>query len=269
MESEGSADLLAFLASLVGISHLTTDNVTHNSIQFEGHYLQSFRWLLPWATDGFLKSNYVQLDASFHALHPYVYCIPLAIIRNHPVLLGLFVERSENKIMYSNFFSSLMSLEIPIDLIREKPILSDQGRAIIAAVAEVGAFHFFCFRHLIEKLGGRTILAAMARRLLYLPSQSQYIESLPQTLSDLHALAQNNLIDVTDVVKICDIFDWQYSDGVIIPREDGLFTQAIWFRGPMSVSTCSNHIERLHRTLNESVGDVKIIRKKAGWRKSF
>ena len=67
--------------------------------------------------------------------------------------------------------------------------------------------HFYCFRHLIERVGSFTPISAVTRRLLFIPTLDQYIASLPQAISDVNEFIQNNLVTNNGLQKFASIFN--------------------------------------------------------------
>ena len=60
-----------------------------NLLKYDNQKVQYLIWVAPWF-DAFLNmGHYIQIDASFEALEPYVYSVPLLIIDNAPIPLGI------------------------------------------------------------------------------------------------------------------------------------------------------------------------------------
>ena len=136
-------------------------------------------------------------------------------------------------------------------------ILSDEGKAILKFAIHINAIHFLCYRHLIEKMGAFTPIAGVTRRLLFIQSLKLYEDALLQALSDVNALIQNKLVSEAAVNKFIKIFGFELKDNVIYKGEATNHKNGLWVRSPFGVSTCSNHIERLHRTLNKATKGIR------------
>ena len=110
--------------------------------------------------------------------------------------------------MFELFFDFLHSIYSNFDL-KNFPILSDEGNAISKFVSLHGMeqLHFYCFRHLIERVGSFTPISAVTRRLLFIPTLDQYIASLPQAISDVNEFIQNNLVTNNGLQKFASIFN--------------------------------------------------------------
>jgi hypothetical protein len=72
-------------------------------------------WIPPWALDVLHNCSYLQLDASFRAILPYVYLIPLGIKANESFPLAVVFWLVESFELYQVF---------------EDPILSDQHQSV-------------------------------------------------------------------------------------------------------------------------------------------
>jgi hypothetical protein len=75
-----------------------------------------------------------------------------------------------------------------------KPILSDGGSGLQADAAEIGAPHFWCYRHLLESLGSRTFVSRITHRLLFAGTCDEYISRVAQAYSDLNTLIRHGLV---------------------------------------------------------------------------
>ena len=87
-------DFIKFQKGIFRIRYYADNNTNikelKNLIYFNGKPVQTLCWIAEWAFDSFSFSRkYLQLDASFYALQPYVYCVPLLIINNASLPLGV------------------------------------------------------------------------------------------------------------------------------------------------------------------------------------
>jgi hypothetical protein len=102
------------------------------------------------------------------------------------------------------------------------------------------------------------MIAEVTRRLLFSSSLSEYLEIVPQAHADVMELCRHDKVTPAQLDKFCGIFELRFGDaGFIFIKEDGDFFQALWNRAPFGVSSCSNHVERIHRTCNQRVSDLK------------
>jgi hypothetical protein len=214
------------------------------------------RWIAPWALDALRNADFYELDASFKAIRSYVYCVPLAIIRNVGVPLGLVVGPSESEEMFASFADGLIAKGMERECLHAIALLSDEGKALLAYGRRYHAVHFACFRHWLESLGLRTLAALLGRRLLFTRTEAAYNAMLAQTLSDFAAACRAGEVTAKAQTKFASIF------GVVLPlpidpcmipevRRGKFIQQALWGpRGERGVSACSNHAEGLHGRLN-------------------
>ena len=235
--------------------------VDRKLLTYDNKSVQYLVWIAPWAHAFISKGGYFQIDASFAALFPYVYAVPLLIQNNASIPLGISIGPSEHFLLFNLFFDFLQSI-YNLNL-KDLIILSDEGKAIEKFVNNLNdATHFFCFRHLIEKLGSFTPIASIARRLLFKNTLDLYEAALCQAISDVNVLIENKQVTNDAVLKFIQIFGLEMHDGKVIQGKTTNHKNGLWCRAPFGVSTCSNHIERLHRTLNESTQKSRSIAKK-------
>jgi hypothetical protein len=238
------------------------DADSNSQLLFNQREVVQITWIHPKALDVLAKSQYIQLDASFEALRPYIYSIPLGMLHNNAVPLGLQLSPTEREDHYSCFFDQLThlidELDVPgnISSITNQPILSDEGTALKAFCESRNFIQFHCYRHLLESFGSSSFVGLIVQRLLFTSSLEEYEAELPQAFADLHEIDQRNQISIAQRNKLERLFNWTYDSSVMEfrPRdpENIDFAQALWNRSEYRVSTCSNHVERLHRTCNEA-----------------
>jgi hypothetical protein len=222
-------------------------------------YFSGLSWLAPWAREAFHESTYIELDGSFYALRPFCFSIPMGIIRNKPIPLGLFIAKSEDQQLFSRFFQMMQSLGIPQEEIQKRGYLCDEGKAIKATLDLNGLLRYSCYRHLIEKIGSNTVLGVITRRLLFCSNQQEYIAKVFEAIAEVTLLFQGDQITDKSRRKFVKIFDFEIdeNDEIVLTTLD--HHNALWLRIPNRIATCSNHIERLHKTLNDAVGSLHMF----------
>jgi hypothetical protein len=153
----------------------------------------------------------------------------------------------------------LLDAGIPIELLQSKGFLTDEGKAIHSAVQEFGCIRFSCYRHLIEKMGSNSLLGIITRRLLFLSTPVTYEPKLQESIIEIQELLTNERITLKQVQKFCKIFDLAVNDDgeILITTFD--HHNALWVRADHGIATCSNHLERLHRTLNDAVSGLNLF----------
>jgi hypothetical protein len=142
------------------------------------------------------NATYYQIDASFKALRPYAYSIPLGIIQNEALPLGLQMSPSEKGVLYGAFFKHLEEVIHHFSdhgfSFEYCAFLSDQGKGLIKFVEEINGRHYYCYRHLIEAVGSSTFPSLILRRLLFTSSFVEYEREVPQAILDLESLRNLN-----------------------------------------------------------------------------
>jgi ankyrin repeat protein len=226
-------------------------------------------WIAPWTPD-LLQANYpfwdiqcYEFDASFDAIAPFCYCVPTAVSHNVGIPLGLIFAPTERAQLYHLFLHALQEIDSDlVDLVTNKPLLSDQGQALESFAREAGMEHFYCFRHLLENLGSKTFAAILARRLLFTASEAEYNRLKFETFEEFDCAVQ--LHEVTESGKrvFCNIFGLQYDDERKLVEIDptGFARQALWgSRLPHGVAACTNHVEGEHAHLNAAVKPYRSL----------
>jgi hypothetical protein len=231
---------------------------------FQEKEVVTFTWVAPWARSvlesGFVQ--YVELDASFYAIRPYAYIIPFAIIANYGIPLGLAVAPSEREEAYRLFDESLKRIGLGAGLVELTPVLSDQGKALIAYCKGYEFRHFFCFRHFLELLGSGTYVAMLARRLLFTGSEGEYRQLKAITIVDFQIGCREGAITSKGARHFCELFGLSLSEEnqVTVNDSDPFLTQALWsHRGSLGVATCTNHSEGFHGRANRKVAGVRCL----------
>jgi hypothetical protein len=145
-----------------------------------------------------------------------------------------------------------------------KIFLSDMGKAIKKLVKELHSIQFICYRHLIESFGSNTLLSLVVKRMLFTSSEQNFEMILPQALSDLTYLQHENEITHAQFTKLIEYIPIYFDNGKF-DRDFArslTFEQSLWNRSEFNVSSCSNHIERLHRTLKAKTAKIMTIQMK-------
>jgi hypothetical protein len=172
----------------------------------------SLTWLAAWAICPLHQADYYELDCSFNALKPYVYSIPLAVKANAGIPLGIVIAPSERQAVFSLFADHLAEKGFSRGDPFELPLLSDAGAAL-RSKAEGNAdregyhrHHCLCYRHLLEAIGSGTIVALVARRLLFTTTKEAFKDIYPQTIADFGLRCRQNLISAPGRRKFAELF---------------------------------------------------------------
>jgi hypothetical protein len=154
-------------------------------------------WVMKNAIEYLRRGGNVELDCSHPSMPPFVFSVPMTVCHNYGVPLGVLFGPTETADLYQLFAQALTAdgTGFTKDELREMPLLSDEGAGLIAYGDKWHKDHFFCYRHWLESLGGRTIVTVLARRLLFTFSEAQYLDILPSVLSNYAEAVRNG--DVT------------------------------------------------------------------------
>jgi hypothetical protein len=206
-------------------------------------------WLAPWAVHALIHACYWELDASFTILKPYIYIVPQAVINNVAIPLGFAMGPSESLRLFEIFRMALLDVGMTPDQLAVVPVLSDEGAAIKAYAKLYHQKHFFCFCHLLRKFGAGTPACNIAKRALFCSTEEEFLSERIQLTADLVVHLEMNLISRESYDDLCEFLGFiQDPDGNIFGYRD--FKHGLWLRAEYGVSTCDNHAERFHRTLN-------------------
>jgi hypothetical protein len=225
----------------------------------EQQYLTSLSWLAPWALQALDIMNFSELDASFKVLKPFAYSIPTAVYNNKSIPLGLFLYNGEKRELFSNYIEMLLNHGVPIEVLQSKGFLTDEGTAIKATMKQFNLTRYSCYRHLIEKMGSSSILGTITRRLLFCSTQIAYASKINEAILEIRELYNKGDIKENQVKKFSKIFDLSLCEDELLVVHTFDHHNALWLRATQGIATCSNHLERLHRTLNGAVSKMQLF----------
>lgn len=238
--------------------YLYQNNNNNQLLRYNNQSVQCLCWINPNIVNYIKIGSYIQLDASFYALHPYTYSIPLLIYKNTSIPLGLVMGPSESEQLYETIYECMEKI-IGSKMINDIPILSDEGKGILAFVKNRNIEQFFCYRHLIEKIGANTYIGQIVKRLLYIPSIDFYEIAIIQAISEVNMLIKSNNISIKAVKQFAKIFGLYINNENMLQLKSSNHRNGLWNRQILGISTCSNHIESLHKQLNSEVLNYKNI----------
>jgi hypothetical protein len=223
-------------------------------ITVNGMAVIGFGWLTPFAVDAFHLSNYVDLDVTFEILNPYVASIPMGVVRNHSITLGLFFSTSENSELYEHFFKLLKFSGITEDAIRKKPFMSDEGAALRSAISKNASHHFLCFRHIIEKFGSNSILGMIVKKLLFSITPEQYRSNLETALPKIRYSHSKHLISDVQLKRFRLTFG--VDDAFRLPAIEEVYNMphGLWHHLNDAIGTTTNHLEGHHHIIKVLLG---------------
>jgi hypothetical protein len=232
---------------------------------YEGSAVVGLSWEASWAREGLSRADYVELDGTFRAGHPYAAIVPTAVIRNCGLPLGLVLTPTERAASYDMLWRDMgLSPEELRDLVFSKPLLSDGGQAL-TAYGRRHVRHYRCMRHTLERMGSHTYVAALARRLMFAGSEMHYGRLRAQAVVSLQLAIRAGIVAAPGPDLFCRTFGVSVTaDGLLVLEPfDPFRAEAIWGdRSHPGVSTCSNHIEGLHARLNQATRGVRLVHRR-------
>lgn len=263
--------------------------------QFDGNIVKAFVWI-PNVTKKLIRlGNCIQLDASFKAVEPDVFCTPMAIYRNTALPLGLIVGPTECSELYSLFYEALFLIdrkeidhmkinEIEIDscanehvaaennqdkienfrlfnVILEKYVLSDQHSSFEKLQSIFHFELFYCYVHLIRSFGASSAISILVREVLFCKSEAEFQSRCYSIRETFKLFLEIGGSAVKYYDKFIKIFGFD-ENGNRVERDRRM--EPLFIRIEKMIPTSTNHIERFHRFVNESIEDSKNSYKKLG-----
>ena len=257
---EDTTDLTKFLDELNGIIKIYTTNETNPKykIQYAEHKVHSLIWISD-ILYHLLESDHksiscFELDVSFKAIKPYVFCIINCIIHNEGLPVGISIGPTEKVYIYSHFYETLRKDERFGGLYAKLlsiPILTDEGSALISLAAQLHLTQFFCFAHLIRKFSWGSALSGMVRDLLYSFSPEELNEKFKKMEMRLCISLSNS--DKSTIAMFNKLFNTDFdSNTKTFQTPPSLDTQGLFIRKEHGIPTCTNHSESSHSKVNEN-----------------
>lgn len=245
-------DLLNYVSKLPGYVLVVKQGLVPESHRIDDHSsLQQLIWIPPWAKERIQFTQYMELDASFHATSPYVYCCVNSICNNESVTIALSIGMSESADLYENAYCCLEKNGISKTILNNIPVLSDMGTALISFCEKRNIRQYFCHRHIIESFGNKT-LRIWCIRILECVTESQYYEIIPLIQEEINIWISQIKDRAKVPSKINNILCML--DPLTCDKKYNFNKWGIWVRMNDSVARCSNHSESLHRVMNYKVG---------------
>ena len=144
-------------------------------IKIGDKYIHSFTYLVDEFRDIISRAQCIEIDASFYVMHPHVFTIPLAIVANESIPLGLSVGPTESSLLFEQFYTFIKSVDDDAyEKLKVIPVLSDEGSAIEKFCNDNKIRQFLCYTHLIRKFGANTQLGGIVKGLLFQKSPEDF-----------------------------------------------------------------------------------------------
>lgn len=246
-------DLKAIVSDLPGYKQMIMTSKFGDQAEILGEErLQGLVWVAPWAWC-MQKGTHREVDCSFKAATPYVFYIPMAVIGNVGVACGLViypVEKWKTFELWDRAFENVFGYKISV------PVLSDMGSGIQKFCRKRELTQFYCHRHILERLGSKTIIAKLFRHLLTMLTIDDINRYLPQFLVDVIFFASAGQVTQNGLEQIERLVGVHFERGAnntltgryTVINEHARVCWQICSRG--GVSRCTNHVEPFHHHLN-------------------
>ena len=227
-------------------------------------YIHSLCFLVNEFQDIINRMDVLELDSSFYVLEPYVYCVPEAIVANESIPLGVTVGPSENYQIYSQFLLFVKSIDNnAYEILKQHPVLSDEGSAVKKFCKINNILQFFCYRHLINKFGANSPLAGLVTNLLFTQTKEEFIETFYNSktliLQELNKTTQQHIKQFEDLFQCKTIVNNKEITDITEPLFE---EQSMWKRALFHCPTCTNHSESSHSHLNQCAINCRLYNKR-------
>jgi ubiquitin C-terminal hydrolase len=241
-QSQNLEETIRYLATTGYTEVVLRPGKAQTEFTFQGRDVLTLLWIPRWARKAYRHSSYLQLDSSFRATRPFVYCVPQAIIRNEAVPLGFVMTPSECAFTYSFFMHRLWGF-LGDDERTKRPVLSDKGPGLGLFCRLYHLIQYFCHRHIIENWGAAGSLGMLAARVLRIVEKEDFLELRPQIVLEAEVLHRRGHVTAQDLKNFRN---WLYAS----PDD---FADGMWHRVPEGIARCSNHSERFHGVVNQAI----------------
>lgn len=223
----------------------------NGTFRFDNEEVKAFCWLPDIINNLLILGCCIELDCSFKAVEDNVFCVPMIIYRNTGIPIGLITGPSECSQLYSMLYNSIFKIDDSLfKSIIEKFILSDQHSSFDTLRKRFGLKLFHCYVHIIRSFGSSSSISILVREVLFCKSENEFQNKLPRIIRTFKKLLQVGGSAQKHKDKFISILGYN-ENGEEVDREPEM--EPLFIRMKYSVPTSTNHIERFHRYVNESV----------------
>jgi hypothetical protein len=108
-ETIGSVDsVLCLLRQIPGEFRIFHHEDNEAALAVDGQVVHSLNWIAPCPIEALRKADFDELEASFRAFNPDIYSVPLGVIKNVGIPLGLISDPTESTEIFAMFTEDLM-----------------------------------------------------------------------------------------------------------------------------------------------------------------
>lgn len=237
-------------------------------LHYEDELIKAFVWIPKCSMQALKLGNCIELDTSFKAVDPQVYVVPQLIYRNSGLPLALIVGPTECSQLYALFYRSIQAIDqieqMNGELYEEllaKCILSDQHSSFTKLQREYSIQLFYCYVHIIRSFGAHSAISILVREILFFKSQIDFDDNIFRIIKTFKKMLKMGGSAQKHYDKFVSILGYD-ENGKACPRDPRM--EPLFIRMQKGVPTSTNHAERFHHYVNESLRNVKNQYKKLG-----
>ena len=210
--------------------------------------------------------NCIELDTSFAAAKPNVYCVVQLIYRNVTLPIALIVGPTECFELYNLFYRALKSYDDKhpqkkpneltfFDKVIQIPILTDMHKSFDTLRNKYNMKHYYCYAHIIRSFGASSPISVFVREILYSNTQEQFERNLKQSKKKFNILLSLKSESTTpkNKKKFEDLCIKEDPTNEKTKIESDLRYSCLYQRILDKVPTTTNHAESFHSKVNDSL----------------
>lgn len=199
--------------------------------------------------------NCIELDTSFSAIKLYMFSVPTLIHRNTEISLALLVGPVECHELYLLLYNSFNLINSELyDILLSTKILSDEHSSFECLQKRYVFALYYCYVHLIRSFEGHSSIPIQVHEVLFCKSEEEFFTNLPRFIKTFKLFREIEGFPKTCRKKFISILGFN-ENGEQVDRNPHM--EPLFLRMAERVPTSTNHAERFHRYVNETVGNYK------------
>lgn len=266
IQSAIQIQLLHILNGLPGRVKIRIHELNADEIPFEEEYsVHGFSWVCPWTVEAIQKFQYIELDATFSILKPYVCMIPQIINNGVALPLGFLAGPQENSSCYKAFYNDVIELISDKTILLNLPILSDGGSGLEKFAKELNLTQFLCIHHLLKTVGANTFLGKLASKIMMSQTEELFLENVSNSaeIATFYMKSRDGKIN-PKFLTTCFMkkaFNEEENEYAIIvdleSNQELIYKTVLCYRN--FIAAASNHAEGFHTHLKKIANEKKGI----------
>lgn len=237
-------------------------------LNYQEELIKAFVWIPKCSIQTLKMGTCIELDTSFKAVDPQVYVVPQLVYRNSGLPLALIVGPKECSHLYALLYRSMQAIDdfenMNGELYKEllsKHILTDQHSSFTKLQNEYGFQLFYCYVHIIRSFGSHSAISILVREILFMKSEIDFEENLLRIIKTFKTMLKLGGSAKKHYEKFISILGFN-ENGEVCPRDPRM--EPLFIRMQKGVPTSTNHAERFHHFVNESLKNIKNPYRKLG-----